>query len=553
MSSNEVKQLVPAFLRGFSPHVQEKHSLVDLSVAKFAIGRSQDAELCLLDASISRSQCVFVFEDGAWTVTDLSSNGVTVNKERVERLQQVKLVHGDKICLSEQAKFTWTFNLGTPPLDEAKEPPQKKQRKGDTLSEERKRQKETLRERKRIAEVRMMREKVALENKVKKGEQRQAELLTERDILVFRLESQVKKQAAKDREARETLKRETEGKVDKEEIMKEFEQRLIFEREKEEEKNNLLLQNMQKRIEDEEKLRKQENIERDEQLAKLNSEKDELEAKFSKEKEEMEKHLQELQDKLVKENLSREAQDLEWQSRVESVNTNLQKELKKEKELNDTVKKEMEIQVEQKTDELKRLEDILEGERATYAGEMEMMMEERARQQEEQQRKELEVKAQQEELMAQQEKLRAQQEEMERKREELEGEMKKIQAATSSAVLTVDEVVSQTLEREHQCPACLDLFICPVVLNCGHTFCWLCLAQWKNNNGRTRGDLGTCPQCRTAVVHENRVYTIDSAIDAFVEKLGPERKQERLDKIAERKGNAEVMLVRSMFTRPLFS
>merc|ERR1712098_871868 len=45
--------------------------------------------------------------------------------------------------------------------------------------------------------------------------------------------------------------------------------------------------------------------------------------------------------------------------------------------------------------------------------------------------------------------------------------------------------LAESLEREYQCPTCLDVFICPVALNCGHTYCWLCLAQWKNSNGRT--------------------------------------------------------------------
>ena len=67
-------------------------------------------------------------------------------------------------------------------------------------------------------------------------------------------------------------------------------------------------------------------------------------------------------------------------------------------------------------------------------------------------------------------------------------------------------------------------------------YCWLCLAQWKNSNGRTRGDLGTCPECREAVRHENRVLAIDHMIDSIMEQLGEDKKKERLEKIEERKG-----------------
>ena len=99
--------------------------------------------------------------------------------------------------------------------------------------------------------------------------------------------------------------------------------------------------------------------------------------------------------------------------------------------------------------------------------------------------------------------------------------------------------LSEMLEREYQCPTCLDLFICPVALNCGHTYCWLCLARWKNSAGRTRGDLGTCPECREVVRHENRVIAMEHLIDGFMEQLGEEKKREREQKIKERKEEEE--------------
>ena len=101
-------------------------------------------------------------------------------------------------------------------------------------------------------------------------------------------------------------------------------------------------------------------------------------------------------------------------------------------------------------------------------------------------------------------------------------------------------VLEDTLESQYQCATCLELFISPVSLNCGHTYCWLCLAQWKSNSGRARGDLGTCPSCRANVLHENRVYAIDQMIDAMVEQLGEEKRKERMEKVQERKGKLDI-------------
>ena len=109
--------------------------------------------------------------------------------------------------------------------------------------------------------------------------------------------------------------------------------------------------------------------------------------------------------------------------------------------------------------------------------------------------------------------------------------------------------LEDTLESQYQCPTCLELFISPVALNCGHTYCWLCLAQWKGSSGRTRGDLGTCPTCREVVQHENRVFAIDHMIEAMVEQLGEEKIKERVAKVKERKGKISLLLVKTDFTK----
>jgi len=90
--------------------------------------------------------------------------------------------------------------------------------------------------------------------------------------------------------------------------------------------------------------------------------------------------------------------------------------------------------------------------------------------------------------------------------------------------------VEDTVEAQFTCPTCLDLFINPVVLNCGHIYCWLCLSEWKKAKGSA-----TCPQCRTAILNENKALIIDNMIDATLVNLGQGRIAERNEKVADRK------------------
>ena len=46
-------------------------------------------------------------------------------------------------------------------------------------------------------------------------------------------------------------------------------------------------------------------------------------------------------------------------------------------------------------------------------------------------------------------------------------------------------------EEEFTCGICYELFVDPTTLNCGHSVCRHCLAQWWNSSKQTN-----CPLCR---------------------------------------------------------
>ena len=571
---------VTAHLKGNHKDMSEKHRVLKLRSPTYSIGRAKltEVSLCLMDVNISRKHCEFSFSDknGGWSVTDLSSNGVQVNDTRIPKNIPTPLKSGDTIVLSDQMHlYNWVFLHGEAPVEkracDAEEPPPKRPRTEGEIYDIQKFE-EAIDKVKRVAEVRMLREKVRLENAVKLGQKKQEALITEKEMLLSRLEDQVKKQAAKDKEARERLMKEMEGKVDKEEILKEFEDKLMLEKENAKEVRLSAIKEMEEKIIIEEKRREEEIKIRDEALLKLSRENEEMVEKIEVEKKEMNEELEKLKIRLEQENVSKESLKKELEDRVRTLTTNMENTIKEEKTaLEEAIAREkhqkeaLSIEMENfktlKTTELQQLELELEIERASHAAAMEMVIEEKEQKDEQLRLKEREIEdrcTKQNEFAKE---MKEQLAELEKKKLEIEQQMNLVNAMKESKeedtscdktdtleneikVVAESEkiqsdilvMLAESLEREYQCPTCLDVFICPVSLNCGHTYCWLCLAQWKNSSGRTRHDLGTCPECREVVRHENRVIAIDHMIDAIMEQLGEEKKREREEKVRERKG-----------------
>ena len=575
MSENQTV-FVAAYLKANCSGMSEKHKVLRLRPPSFSIGRAKLSEvsLCLMDVNISRKHCEFVFSDqeGGWTLTDLSSNGVFINDTRIPKTIPTRLKSGDSIVLSEQKLlYNWIFLHGEPSFGKrsssnAEVPDAKRSRIQGETSYETQKFDEAVNKVKKVAEVRMLREKIRLENAVKVGQQKQEALVAEKEMLLSRLEDQVKKQAAKDKEAREHLIKEMEGKVDRDEILKEFEDKLLEEKHRAEEVRQGAIKEMEEKIALEEKRREEEIQSRDATLLKLNKEKEEMAEKLEREKGEMNQELEKLKIRLEEENVSKESLKKELEDRVSSLTSNLEDSIKKEK---DALEKAIASEKHQKEALSKEMENMktmnefmLETERASHAAAMEMVREEQEQKDEDIRRKQQEIeercsrqdefaqqmKKQLEELEKKKLELEQQVEQVNAKKEEKENEVKncdktdslenelRVVAESEKLQSNILAKLAESLEREYQCPTCLDVFICPVSLNCGHTYCWLCLAQWKNSSGRTRHDLGTCPECREVVRHENRVIAIDHMIDAIMEQLGDEKKKEREQKVKERKG-----------------
>ena len=573
MSENQ-PVFTAAYLKANCNEMSERLRLLRLRSPSFSIGRAKltEVSLCLMDINISRKHCEFVFSDkvGGWTVTDLSSNGVFVNDTRIPKTTPTPIKSGDSIVLSEQKLlYNWTFLHGDPPVckrsSDSEVPVAKRPRTQGTGYDTQKFD-EAVNKVKKVAEVRMLREKIRLENAVKVAQQKQEALVEEKEMLLSRLEHQVKKQAAKDKEAREHLIKEMEGKVDRDEILKDFEDKLLKEKQNAEEARQSAIKDMEDKIAIEEKRREEEIQRRDETLLKLNKEKEEMAEKLEREKGEMNQELEKLKVRLEEENVSKESLRKELEERVSTLTTKMEETLKEEKtslELAIERERQQKEALSKEMENMKTMNEfVLETERASHAAAMEMVKEEQEQKDEEMRlkQKEIEERCSKQNEFAQQ--MKDQLAELEKKKLELELQVEQVNALKEAKLhedKSCDKTASleneikvvaeseklqsdilgrlaESLEREYQCPACLDVFICPVSLNCGHTYCWLCLAQWKNSSGRTRHDLGTCPECREVVRHENRVIAIDHMIDAIMEQLGEEKKKEREEKIKERKG-----------------
>jgi hypothetical protein len=108
------------------------------------------------------------------------------------------------------------------------------------------------------------------------------------------------------------------------------------------------------------------------------------------------------------------------------------------------------------------------------------------------------------------------------------------QVQTEKLRCTLDDLFT-----ELECELCMHLFVKPVLLLCGHTFCLVCAWTWTRRHG-------TCPKCRRrvlsgkpATINKTLVNTMDALLATLDddERLAYDRRRAELAKEERRLGH----------------
>lgn len=106
--------------------------------------------------------------------------------------------------------------------------------------------------------------------------------------------------------------------------------------------------------------------------------------------------------------------------------------------------------------------------------------------------------------------------ELERQRNSLEMQRNSLQTNLDQADRreALQEQVVQRVREQIECGVCLLPFCWPVTLDCGHSFCRSCIADWENKQ-RGQGTQSTCPACRAAVRSSRPAHALHNVCVAF--------------------------------------
>merc|ERR1719167_770754 len=548
-------------------------------MVQIELKKPKEADLCLRDINISRRHAEFSWSasDG-WSITNYSDNGIWVNKIGLVKGTSTSLQSGDLVVLSDlRDLFGWHFHLRQSGVnksnnlkrseaaddDEENQPSKKRRKVGFVIKEnsEQTRGREetsrdlvqTLQKKKEAAEMKYAAIKQAVADASKESKKKIETLVSERAMLLQRLEKKAREGEAREEEERLALEKEGGG---EEERLK-LEAKLLREREEASKEREKMLEVMEAKI-TEQKLKREEDLEgKDKQLEVVRAEKTAAESDRSR----MEEELKRLKTQLEAKEMDECSKEEKYQ-KFEEMKMRKEAELQEEKE---RLARQLAEQELREKETRRKEEEEREREREAHALELEALRKEQSKREEEVKNRcqeleekqalqasveakmteELDKRKAEEEAFdtrAKEEKVAA----LEREKEEVAQQLQLARQQAGRCESEREEgkkellgKLADTLEAQYQCPTCLDLFISPVALNCGHTYCWLCLARWRRSSSdltrTTRGDLGSCPQCRVAVQHENRVYAIDQMIEALIAQLGAEKQEERAKAIAEGK------------------
>lgn len=111
-----------------------------------------------------------------------------------------------------------------------------------------------------------------------------------------------------------------------------------------------------------------------------------------------------------------------------------------------------------------------------------------------------------------------------------------MEAASKNELQAKKDVIEnfgELVESELQCSICSELFVAATTLNCNHTFCQLCIANWLEKSSVKKD----CPICRATITQQSRSLVLDNFIDKMVENLSEDLKNRRKEIVEERRGN----------------
>ncbi|CAG0891828.1 unnamed protein product [Darwinula stevensoni] len=127
-------------------------------------------------------------------------------------------------------------------------------------------------------------------------------------------------------------------------------------------------------------------------------------------------------------------------------------------------------------------------------------------------------------LQREKEELEKMMEEERQKNKDMETEIEKIRRSFKQ--------LEVTMETELQCPICNELYVQAVVVDCGHTFCSMCIEIWCKMQQ-------TCPSCRCEVKTYRRLLMLDNYINRLVTNLPDDIQQQRKGLLQEREVSRE--------------
>ena len=332
---------------------------------EFWIGRHQDADIVLIDATVSRKHACLKFIHNRWKVLDKgSSNGVKLNGIVIASGVFTQISEGDVLSVvNKDNNFEWKFHYVSPVS-----PKGAVKGKVELVAE--------IDQNLKDAYKKIVEKNKNLEQKVSEIQKEQLHLEAERLEMARRLAEEQKHIA--DKQEKERAQFEAKIKDTKEEIVQvqrqEFEELLIIEKRTADEQRIALEKELSKRVEDAETRIHKLRDEKDEIIISLELETAQNKDKMEEMKTNFDKQLKELQAGYQNEKASAEEQKMAIEALKNTFNDNLNKnqqvmeeamtkmseEKKKQEEEKDTMKQELmkkEAELAELKEQLKKEQD----------------------------------------------------------------------------------------------------------------------------------------------------------------------------------------------------